>query len=161
MKRRTVVLKGTALFASTIAAMSLPRRVDAQAVSNRIYDWPISDLRSGGTVGLPAAAPVAAFQAGPKCEVTLNKILGPCHTNDVPLRRDVTEGVSGLPMWVSLRIVEATTCKPIENADVEIWHADVRGVYSGRAADMCNQATTRQKAPAIYGGDKLAIPTAS
>ncbi|MGO8658631.1 protocatechuate 3,4-dioxygenase, partial [Rhizobium ruizarguesonis] len=28
--------------------------------------------------------------------------------------------------------------KPIENADVEIWHADVRGVYSGRAAGMCN-----------------------
>lgn len=138
MKRRTVVLQGAAMLASTIVAMPFARRGMAQSLSGRLQERLVSDLISGGTASVPDALPAPVFRPEPQCAVTLNKMLGPCHTNDVPIRDDVTEGVTGLPMRVSLRVVEAAGCKPIENADVEIWHADVRGVYSGRAAGMCN-----------------------
>ncbi|NKK59103.1 protocatechuate 3,4-dioxygenase [Rhizobium leguminosarum bv. viciae] len=138
MKRRTVVLQGAAMLASTIVALPFARKGMTQSIPGRLHDRPLSDLISGGTAGVPDTLPAPVFRAKPQCAVTLNKMLGPCHTNDVPIRDDVTEGVTGLPMRVSLRVVEAAGCKPIENADVEIWHADVRGVYSGRTAGMCN-----------------------
>ncbi|RWY66172.1 protocatechuate 3,4-dioxygenase [Rhizobium leguminosarum] len=139
MKRRTVIAKGGALLSvAALGTVPFVRRATAQSTQGPTYDWPISNLRSGGTAGLPAQLPTPTFRTEPQCIVTLNKILGPCHTNDVPVRHDITEGIAGLPMQISLRLVEATSCNPIKDADVEIWHADIRGVYSGRAAAMCN-----------------------
>jgi protocatechuate 3,4-dioxygenase beta subunit len=139
MQRRTLMASGGALLVTAAAgAFPLVRPAAAQSATASAYDWPISSLRSGGTAGLSAALPAPTFRAAPQCAVTLNKVLGPCHTNNVPVRYDVTEGVTGLPMQVCLRIVEVAGCRPIAGADVEIWHADVRGVYSGRAAAMCN-----------------------
>jgi protocatechuate 3,4-dioxygenase beta subunit len=126
------------MLAPTIVAMPFARRGVAQSLSGWRQERLVSDLISGGTADVPDALPAPVLRAEPQCTVTLNKMLGPCHTNDVPIRDDVTEGVTGLPMRVSLRVVEAAGCKPIENADVEIRHADVRGVYSGRAAGICN-----------------------
>lgn len=139
MKRRTVLTKGSALLAAAaIGPGPFTHPAAAQASADGAYDWPVSGLRSGGTVGVPVSLPAPTFRATPQCVVTPAKMLGPCHTNDVPVRYDVSEGVVGLPMRISLWIVDATRCTPVANADVEIWHADVRGVYSGRAAAMCN-----------------------
>lgn len=154
MKRRSVVIGGgIALGTAPLSGLFLVmRRGPGHPISNRSYDWSASDLRSGGTAGLPANLPAPSFRAAPQCSVTANKTLGPCHTNDVPIRFDITEGITGLPMHVNLRIVEAETCAPFEGADVEIWHADVRGVYSGRAAAMCNpDDTAAQKAGFLRG----------
>ena len=137
-KRRTVVMQGAAMLATAIVPLTFTRRGTAQSLPGPLHERQISGLVSGGTAGVPDTLPAPVFRAEAQCTVTLNKTLGPCHTNDVPIRHDVTEGVTGLPMRVSLRVVEANGCKPIENADVEIWHADVSGVYSGRAAEMCN-----------------------
>lgn len=139
MTRRALITSGGALLATAaVGLLPLARRAEAQSTAGGAYDWPISSLRAGGTTGVPTQFPAPVFRANPQCVVTTDKILGPCHTNDVPIRYDVTDGVAGLPMRVSLRVVAADTCKPIAGADVEIWHADVRGVYSGRAAAMCN-----------------------
>jgi protocatechuate 3,4-dioxygenase beta subunit len=43
----------------------------------------------------------------------------------------VREGRPGLPLVLQFAIVNAKTCKPIRKADVEIWHADASGEYSG------------------------------
>jgi protocatechuate 3,4-dioxygenase beta subunit len=70
--------------------------------------------------------------------VTVAQTLGPCHVNNVPARQDVSEGKAGLPLRLAVRIVHAADCRPVENADIEIWHTDHRGIYSGReAAEMC------------------------
>jgi protocatechuate 3,4-dioxygenase beta subunit len=56
---------------------------------------------------------------------------GPYWIDNKLSRRDVREGKPGTPLLLELTIVNAKTCKPIRNADVEIWHADAAGEYSG------------------------------
>lgn len=60
------------------------------------------------------------------CETTE----GPC-TADTVERQDVSEGWSGLPVRLSLLIVDADTCAPLAGRKVEIWHTQRTGVYSG------------------------------
>lgn len=55
---------------------------------------------------------------------------GPC-TASAPAREDVSEGRTGLPVRLALKLVTADTCAPLAGAVVEIWHAQTSGVYSG------------------------------
>lgn len=155
MKRRTLIRAGALLGAVASTGLPLSRRAHAASPSDGPQNWSIAELRTGGTTGLPAQLPAPTFRALPQCVVTPAKTLGPCHTNNVPIRQDVTEGVTGLPTRVSLRIVDAKNCAPIANADVEIWHADVRGVYSGRAANMCNPGDQAAKGAGFLRGRQL------
>jgi protocatechuate 3,4-dioxygenase beta subunit len=41
-----------------------------------------------------------------------------------------------LPLALRITVVDADTCKPIEHADVEIWHADASGTYSGYSGNL-------------------------
>jgi protocatechuate 3,4-dioxygenase beta subunit len=40
-------------------------------------------------------------------------------------------------------VVDATTCRPIKNAAVDIWHADAGGVYSGFGAGASSRTFMR------------------
>ncbi|APG94924.1 protocatechuate 3,4-dioxygenase subunit beta (plasmid) [Sinorhizobium americanum] len=154
MKRRTIILGGGALVAgSGIAFMARSR--GGEPISLQSFDWKASDFRAGGTAGINGVLPEPIFRAEPQCIATLAQTLGPCHTNDVPIRSDVTEGVTGLPTRISLRLAEASTCKPVEGADVEIWHADARGVYSGEAATMCNADDAEARATSFLRGRQV------
>jgi protocatechuate 3,4-dioxygenase beta subunit len=62
-------------------------------------------------------------------------------------RRDVTEGRPGLPLELVLTVQDAKTCEPIAGADVEIWHCDAGGTYSG-VADSKRFLRGHQKADA-------------
>ena len=83
----------------------------------------------------PAAAPAAALT---DCAATPSQTEGPYYFDTGELRRDITEGLPGLPLLVSLRFVEAGSCEPLAGATVDIWHTDHMGVYSGYA----DQGTT-------------------
>lgn len=67
------------------------------------------------------------------CVTTPSQTEGPYYFDTGELRRDITEGLPGTPLLVSLRFVEAATCEPIPGATVDIWHTDPKGVYSGYA----------------------------
>ncbi|SCX17701.1 dioxygenase family protein [Agrobacterium rosae] len=148
MKRRTVILGGGVIIAASAAGISLwPRQ--HKAIAARQFDWKGTDFLHGGTKAVDMAKlPSPVFRSSPNCIVTAAQTVGPCHVNNVPQREDVSEGKTGLPMRMAVRIVHSADCRPIENADVEIWHADHRGIYSGReAADMC----TANDAEALSG----------
>lgn len=52
-------------------------------------------------------------------------------------RQDITEGGEGIPLIVTLTVVNANnSCAPIPNARVDIWHCDKDGYYSGFANQM-------------------------
>jgi protocatechuate 3,4-dioxygenase beta subunit len=65
------------------------------------------------------------------CLLTPEVTEGPYWIDNKLTRRDVREGKPGTPLLLELTVVNAKTCKPIRNADVEIWHADAAGEYSG------------------------------
>lgn len=87
---------------------------------------------SGGTASMTAKDCYPnPFAAGvSSCLLLCETTEGPC-TADTLERQDVSEGFTGLPVRLSLLLVDADTCAPVEGARVEIWHTQRTGVYSG------------------------------
>lgn len=56
--------------------------------------------------------------------------------NPALLRQDITEGRSGFPLLLNFTVIKASTCAPIPNAVVDVWHCDTAGVYSGFAGQL-------------------------
>jgi protocatechuate 3,4-dioxygenase beta subunit len=81
--------------------------------------------RASGGLGTPGAEAAAACVLSP--EVTE----GPYWIDNNLTRRDITEGRPGLPLELVLAVQDAKTCTAIKGADVELWHCDAVGVYSG------------------------------
>ena len=113
MKRRTLVLGGVAIAASSVVAAAIwPRRHAAAAA--RTFDWKGTDFLSGGTKSVTLEKlPAPLFRTRPNCVVTIAQTLGPCHVNDAPARQDIWEGDAGLPLGVALVIVLAAYGRPV------------------------------------------------
>lgn len=75
----------------------------------------------------------AAFaQASPPaCVLTPQSTEGPFYFDPGLVRADITEGRQGAPLKLNLQVVEAVSCRPVERARVDVWHADALGLYSG------------------------------
>jgi protocatechuate 3,4-dioxygenase beta subunit len=82
-----------------------------------------------GLAGLKAAHESDA--ATVSCILTPEQTEGPYYIAGEKLRRNITDGRPGTPLVLRAFVVDATTCRPIRNAAVDIWHADAGGVYSG------------------------------
>jgi protocatechuate 3,4-dioxygenase beta subunit len=65
------------------------------------------------------------------CVLTPEQTQGPYYLTGEKLRRNITEGRPGTPLWLRATVVDARTCRPIKGAVVDVWHADAAGVYSG------------------------------
>ncbi len=94
---------------------------------------------SSEAVGGPAA--VASGQL--TCVLTPELTEGPYYIDGEKLRRNITEGKPGAPLTLRLAVVDASTCRPIRGASVDIWHADAGGVYSGFGAGSGNRTFMR------------------
>jgi protocatechuate 3,4-dioxygenase beta subunit len=92
----------------------------------------------GIALGTPEAAAAGACSLDP--EVTE----GPYWIDNDLTRRDIREDRKGLLLKLRLTVVNASTCKAIKGADVEIWHADAAGLYSGFGSSP-SQGTTNAK----------------
>jgi protocatechuate 3,4-dioxygenase beta subunit len=95
-------------------------------------------LKSFGAVGLAAVFGARALdalgedaQAATTCILTPEVTAGPYWIDKTLTRRNITEGKRGMPLQIVFTVVNAKTCKPINGADVEIWHCDAGGEYSG------------------------------
>ena len=56
---------------------------------------------------------------------------GPCNTATDLAREDISEGWTGLPVRLALKIVDSN-CNPLAGAVVKIWHTNIAGTYSGQ-----------------------------
>jgi protocatechuate 3,4-dioxygenase beta subunit len=59
------------------------------------------------------------------------QIAGPYFRNPKLIRRNISEGLDGIPLILRLAIVDAMTGEPVTGAIVDIWHCNARGSYSG------------------------------
>ncbi|MEQ8273483.1 MAG: protocatechuate 3,4-dioxygenase [Deltaproteobacteria bacterium] len=96
---------------------------------------------TGGTAAMTAKAsypnPFSAAASG--CALVGTTTEGPCTTDTDLDREDVSEGWTGLPVRLALRVVD-TACAPLAGATVKIWHTNIEGIYSGQTPNpgMCN-----------------------
>jgi protocatechuate 3,4-dioxygenase beta subunit len=68
---------------------------------------------------------------------------GPYYISGEKIRRNITDGHPGSPLVLRLTVVDASSCKPIKGAAVDIWHADAAGNYSGFGAGSGNRTFMR------------------
>lgn len=89
---------------------------------------------TGGTASMSGDYPDPfTGEPGAACVLTCAQLLGPCYAATL-VRKDISEGEPGLPMRLALRVVDEA-CKPIEGAEVDVWHTMPDGHYSAEDAD--------------------------
>jgi protocatechuate 3,4-dioxygenase beta subunit len=85
-----------------------------------------------GAGALPAnAAPRASETSAASCLLAPELTRGPFYLPDEKVRRNIREGQPGVALALRLAVVDASSCKPIRGAAVDVWHADAAGEYSG------------------------------
>ena len=96
-------------------------------------------LRTTAGTGLAAAFGVRALDllggdaqaATTTCLLSPEVTEGPYWIEESFTRRDIREKRPGLPLAIRFTVLDARSCAIIKNADVEIWHCDASGEYSG------------------------------
>ena len=88
-------------------------------------------LGAGGFVAGASGGPAGVASGAVGCVLTPEQTEGPYYIAGEKMRRNITEGRPGTPLTLRLAVVDASTCRPIKSAAVDIWHADAGGAYSG------------------------------
>lgn len=70
------------------------------------------------------------FPNAASCSLTPQETEGPYYFDVDSIRGDIREDRPGTPLRLAMRVL-GTTCAPIANAVVDIWHCDAGGIYSG------------------------------
>ncbi|MEU9435576.1 intradiol ring-cleavage dioxygenase [Streptomyces sp. NPDC048252] len=80
-----------------------------------------------------ASASATSTSTSSSCMTLMTSVTeGPYYLDGALVRKDITEGKSGVPLTLRLTVVDATDgCTPVSGAAVEIWHCDAWGYYSG------------------------------
>ncbi len=102
-----------------------------------------SAWKLGSTAESEGAGPAAVASGAVSCVLAPEQTEGPYYIANEKLRRNITEGRPGTPLTLRLRVVDASTCKPIKNAAVDVWHCDALGAYSGFGAGSGNRTFMR------------------
>jgi protocatechuate 3,4-dioxygenase beta subunit len=109
-------------------------------------------LMAAGVTGLGAAYGARGLllpdAAAAGCVLQREVTEGPYYLDLDLVRRDIRGGRKGIPLTLRFAVVNATTCRAIKNAAVEIWHADASGAYSGVAGNSGNWLRGIQRANA-------------
>ncbi len=80
--------------------------------------------------GAGATGPDEA-KPSPDCVLTPEQEEGPFYIDLARVRRDIVEDRPGVPLALAITVIDASTCEPIRDAAVDVWHCDALGVYSG------------------------------
>ena len=69
---------------------------------------------------------------------------GPYYIDDLLLRDDITEGKAGVPLTLTINVIDAVSCESMADVAVDIWHCDALGDYSGISGQSGNDDTSGQ-----------------
>jgi len=116
-------------------------RLPTTAIDRRRTLAALTGFLGAGLVPLRATA-----QAG-ACVLTPDAGEGPFYFDPELVRSDITEGVPGAPLELTLRVVRVEDCATLDGARVDVWHADAIGLYSGYE----RQPGTGEPLPSVVG----------
>ena len=71
----------------------------------------------------------------PDCVLTPGQEEGPFYIDLAQVRQDIVEDRPGVPLALAVAVVDSTTCQPIRDAAVDVWHCDALGRYSGEPSE--------------------------
>ncbi|UJL46585.1 hypothetical protein KFZ58_01020 [Virgibacillus sp. NKC19-16] len=72
-----------------------------------------------------------SFEDTDQCVLTSQAEEGPFYLENVPYRRDIREKQTGEDLCLRLKIVNVKGCIAIPRAEVDVWHSNAFGIYSG------------------------------
>jgi protocatechuate 3,4-dioxygenase beta subunit len=105
--------------------------VAAGGLATAGYQSAFADTTTPTTTTTTATATSSA-SSGTCMQLMSSVTEGPYYLDGALVRKDITEGKSGVPLTLRLTVVDATDgCTPVPGAAVEIWHCDAWGYYSG------------------------------
>ncbi|NHD15769.1 MULTISPECIES: intradiol ring-cleavage dioxygenase [unclassified Actinopolyspora] len=84
-------------------------------------------------LGAPATAATGRNDSAtitPSCVLAPEQMEGPYYLDYRILRRDITEDRQGIGLLLDIVVVDATSCLPLKDIAVDVWHCDASGVYS-------------------------------
>jgi protocatechuate 3,4-dioxygenase beta subunit len=84
-----------------------------------------------GVFAQDSAATPGTTNAANACVLTPELTEGPYFLDGDLIRQDITDARPGAPLKLQILVNNATTCEPLSNAAVDIWHCDAHGYYSG------------------------------
>lgn len=102
------------------------------------------DFMQGTGTATPAATPAGATPTSiPACVVRPEMTEGPYFVDEMLNRVDIRTDPSdnsvkeGVPLHLTFRVsqIDSSACKPLEGAQVDIWHCDALGSYSDVRAE--------------------------
>ena len=65
------------------------------------------------------------------CIASPSEVEGPYYVSGMPYRSNITEGRPGLPLTLTITVLDLATCLPTSNnLTLELWHCDHLGIYS-------------------------------
>jgi protocatechuate 3,4-dioxygenase beta subunit len=99
--------------------------------------WKLESAEAAGS------GPAAVASGLVTCVLTPELTEGPYYIANEAVRRNITEGKPGVPLTLKTTVLDASSCKPVKNAAVDIWHADASGVYSGFGQDASSRTFLR------------------
>ena len=105
--------------------------------------WKAAASKGASAAAESGVGPAAVASGAVKCVLTPEQTEGPYYIANEKLRRNITEGRPGTPLALRATVVDASTCKPIAGAVVDIWHCDATGVYSGFGQGSGNRTFMR------------------
>ncbi len=129
-----------------------------------------STTTGGATATTVGGTTLTTFGGAGSCVLIPEETAGPypldLSGDEVFVRTDITEGHAGVPLALTLALVNASAdCAPISGARVDVWHCDADGVYSGydgatgetfcrgiQISDTSGQVTFQTVYPGWYPG---------
>jgi protocatechuate 3,4-dioxygenase beta subunit len=137
-RREILVLLGAAGTATALAACA-PAGGSPGAAS-------AAATGTAGTATAAAGASATSAAAIPSCVVVPELTEGPYYVDTdlerADIRPDTTTGqvAAGRPLALAfaVSVLNGTTCVPLANAVVDVWHCDAVGVYSGVSGNTGN-----------------------
>jgi protocatechuate 3,4-dioxygenase beta subunit len=153
--RRQVLRSATVLGLLGLAQMPLLTRARAQTLARGDFDPDTLELDD-----LLADPHFVAV-----CALLPSMTEGPYYLPLDIVRQDITEGLPGLRIGLRVNVVRTSDCAPVQNAIVDVWHANTPGNYSGfgtqagqtymrgiQTTDANGQATFLTTYPGWYPG---------
>jgi len=127
--------------------METEHRITRRSSLAKIGGFVATLLGAGGLEAVGAEArgtgPAAVASGAVTCVLTPEMTEGPYYISGEKVRRNITEGRPGAALRLRLSVVDASTCRPLKGATVDVWHADAGGEYSGFGAGASSRTFMR------------------